>query len=249
MVGESRNEKYRYPVDEQLSDITPLASIEVYIGNTTARVLNVSLGGLALVVEKKLELQASDPLDVSISIRGRAFPMRLEIKHINGLRLSCAYLNAPPAFLTALREFLGPKFLGASLQFQKAHHNLPAALELVPGAAFYEAYTGSNQTGVFIWMGPQRELLKLLAVTREIVLGWDPVNGARSGRLSGSSELDDVTWDRVPEITVHHYIADILFAWRPQSLDREWLETLFAVSPNSEEAHKIRVPHAFSAGT
>jgi len=247
MVQESRNEKYRYPVDEQLADITPMASIEAYLGNETVRVLNVSLGGLALILEKSPEFQTDDLLDASISIRGRAFPMQLEVKQVTGLRVSCAYLNPPPAFLTALREFLGPKFLGASLQLQQAHHNLPEALELVPGAEAYEAHTGSNQTGVFFWMGPGRQLLKLLAVTRELVVGWEPVSGARTGRLSAQTGLDDVSWDRIPEITVMHYIADILFAWRPQTHDREWIEQLFAVSPNSDEAKALKVPYSFSA--
>ncbi|MEO5668545.1 MAG: PilZ domain-containing protein [Bdellovibrionota bacterium] len=247
MVGESRNEKYRYPVDEQLSDITPMASIEAYLGNAPVRVLNVSLGGLALILDKNPEFQVGDPLDISVSVRGRAFPMQLEVKQVNGLRVSCAYLNMPPSFLPALREFLGPKFLGASLQFQKSHQDLAAAIELVSGAEFYEAHTGTNQTGVFLWMGPQRELLKLLAVTRELVLGWDPISGARSGRLSAASGLDDVSWDRIPEVTVLHYLADILFAWRPQSLDRGWLENLFDVAPNSDDAKKIKVPYSFSA--
>jgi hypothetical protein len=246
-TGESRNEKYRYPVDEELASITPLASIEAYLGNTTVRVLNISLGGLALILEKTPEFQVGDPIDISVAIRGRAFPMQLDVKQINGLRVSCAYLNAPPAYLTALREFLGPKFLGASLQIQKSHHDLPAALELVAGAETYEAYTGMNQTGVFVWMGPERRLLKLLAVTRELVLGWDPVNGARTGRLSATTGLDDVSWDRTPEITVLHYLADILLAWRPQSMDRDWLEKLFDVAPNSDDAKNLKVPYSFSA--
>jgi hypothetical protein len=244
-VAEARNEKYRYPVGEQLSEITPLASIEAYLGNTTLRVLNVSLGGLALLFEKAPELQAGDPVDVSIAIRGRAFPMQLEVKHLSGLRASCAFLNPPPAFLSALREFLGPKFLGASLQLQETHRDLPAALELVEAAETYQAHTGSNQTGVFLWMGPERRLLKLLAVTRELVMGWDPVNGARTGSLPTNTELHDIIWDRVPEITVFHYLVDILLAWRPQAADRVWIENLFEVSPNSSEAKQITVPASF----
>ena len=249
MVGESRNEKYRYPVDEQVSELTPMASIEAYLGNTTLRVLNVSLGGLALLLDKTPEFLPGDPLDVSVSIRGRAFPLQLEVKQVTDLRVSCAYLNAPPAFLTALREFLGPKFLGASLQFQSSHHNLPAALELVPGAETYEAHTGTNQTGVFLWMGPGRQLLRLLASSRDLVVAWEPASGARTGRLSASSGLDDISWDRIPEITVLHYIADILLAWRPQAMDRGWIETLFDVPPNTDEARGLKVPYSFSASS
>ena len=247
MVGESRNEKYRYPVDEELSNITPLASIEAYLGNTPVRVLNISLGGMAFILEKSPEFQVGDPIDLSLSIRGHAFPMQLDVRQINGLRVSAAYLSAPPAYLTALREFLGPKFLGASLQIQKSHHDLPEALALVEGAETYEAYTGGNQTGVFIWMGPERKLLKLLAVTRDLVVGWDPVNGSRTGRLSATTGMDDIAWDRLPEITVLHYLADILLAWRTQTMDREWIERLFDVAPNSDESKNLKVPYSFSA--
>jgi hypothetical protein len=246
MTVESRNEKYRYPVDDQLSDITPLASLEAYLGNAPVRVLNVSLGGMAFVTDKNPDFNNGDPIDMSVSVRGRAFPIQLEVKQVSGLRASCAFLNPPPAFLSALREFLGPKYLGASLKAQVSHRDLPAALALVEGAESYEAYTGTNQTGVFVWMGSQRQLLKLLAVARDMVLGWDSVNGARTGRMSTSLGLDDVTWDRVPEITVLHYVADILLAWRSQAMEREWIEKLFEVAPNSEDAKKIKVPYSFS---
>lgn len=240
--GESRNEIFRYPVDEVASEITPLASLEVFIGNTRVRVLNVSMGGMAFLVEKDPDFADGDIKDVSVSIRGRAFPLQLEIKHIKGLRVSSSFLNPPPAFLFALREFLGPKFLGASLQEATAHKDLPEAIRLVEGAKTYRAFTGQNQTGVFLWAGEGNKLLRLIAVSRDLVLGWDPIAGSRTGRLNAHNDIQDVVWDRIIEITVFNYMADILLAWKNQPSEREWMEKLFEISPNSESAHNIRVP-------
>jgi hypothetical protein len=207
MSGEARTEKYRYPVDDSASEITPLASIEVFWGNTPVKVLNVSLGGIAFLIDDNSDIQAGDPIDVSVAVRGRAFPMQLEIRQISDRRVSSSFLNPPPIFISSLREFLAPKFLGNSLEFNRTHKDLAAALELVEGAENYEAYTGQNQTGVFMWIGTQRRLLKMVAVSREHVLGWDPINGIRTGKLNADSGLADVQWDRVMEIMVFNYIC------------------------------------------
>lgn len=246
MTGESRNEIYRYPVDEAASEITPLASLEVFLGNTKVRVLNVSMGGMAYLVEKNPEFAEGDIKDVSVSVRGRAFPLQLEVKHVKGLRVSSSFLNPAPAFLFALREFLGPKFLGASLQPALSHKNLPEALSLITNATEYEAFTGQNQSGVFVWMGEGRRLLQIISVSRDLVLGWDPASGSRTGRLNSNGDFQDISWDRVLEITVFNYMADILLAWKPKSEDREWMENLFELAPNSDAAKQIKVPYSFS---
>lgn len=242
MANESRADVYRYPVDEVASDITPLASLEVFLGNTKVKVLNISMGGLAFMLEKLPDFGVGDPLDISVSVRGRAFPIQLELKDVKGMRVSASFLNPPPAFLMALKEFFGPKFLGASLKEIPSHRNLAAALSLVPKAETYEAFTAPNQSGVFLWMGPSRNLLQLVAVSRELVMGWDPLNGSRTGRLNAQADLQDVAWDRVLEITVFNYMADILLAWKSKASDREWMEQLFEIPPNTEASRSVFVP-------
>ncbi len=241
-----RKDKYRYKVGHGTADLTPLASVEAYLGNKLVSVLNISSGGTALMLPKELvdSLDIGDPIDCSISIRERAFPMQLEIKNVReDGRASCSFLNAPPAFLSALKEFLGPKHLGASIKHNRTHTNIEEALELEEGAKAYEAYTGTNQTGVFVWLGENRKLLKLLAISRDLVLAWTPKNGTQTGKLSSQGNFHDVKWDRVVEETVFNYLADVLLAWRNESNDSEWIQALFDTPAGSEEAEKVAFPY------
>lgn len=226
----TRNEKYRFSVGGQ--EITPLAALELYLGNTAMPVLNVSQGGLAIQVpvDSLSKYEAGDLLDVSISIRERAFPMQLEIKDVNKSgRLSCSFMNLTPAFNAALKEFLAPKVLGASIQHNVEYRDMAEALQLEEGAVHYENFTGINQTGVFVWMDQDRKILRLLAVSRDLVLSWTPHKGLQTGRTPAqSSSMQDVHWDRVMEYTVFHYLADILLAWRSEHKDRDWMEALLS---------------------
>ncbi len=240
--SETRNDTYRYFVDSHSSVITPLASVEAYLGPLMLRVLNISMGGMAFLIEETPVFSVGDVLAISVGIRGRAFPIQAEIKSMRGLRASCAFLETPPAFQPALREFLAPKFLGEGLALNKSLVDLSAALELVPGSRGYEAYVGQNQTGVFVWLGESRALLQLVAVTRDLVLGWDLNNGIRTGKLqpeahgTGSLQMD-VHWDRVQDFTVLNYLADVLLAWLNDYRGHEFVERL--LSPDSIDASAL----------
>ena len=241
-----RNDKYRYKVGEGSADVTPMASIEAYLGNRVVPVLNISSGGMALLLPTDIvdSLDVGDPMDASISIRERAFPMQLELKSLDESgRGSCSFLNAPPAFLSALKEFLGPKHLGASITHNKAHTNIAEALELEKGAQSYEAYTGQNQTGIFVWLGENKKLLKLLAVSRHLALGWTPSTGTQTGQINSHDNIQDIKWDRAMEFTVFHYLADILIAWRNETEDEAWIKELFDTPAASEAAEQVIFPY------
>lgn len=240
----ARNDRYRYFVGDHAANLTPMASIDLYLGNKKVSVINISLGGLALILpeESIAHLDPGDPVDVSISIRERAFPMQLEIKNRDETgRANCSFLNPSPAFTAALKEFLGPKYLGASIVRNDQHSNIQEALDLVDGAERYEAYTGANQTGIFVWMNGQGILLKLLAVSRDLVLSWTPGEGLQTGKIQSQGQVqdEDINWDRVMEFTVYNYIADILLAWCGEKSKQEWLENLFEATPGSDEAKNI----------
>ncbi len=203
-------------------NVTPLASVEAYWGNKTLEVHNISQGGMALVAKMEdLQWSQGDEIDVSVSIRERAFPVKINIRSIRGARVSCAFLDPPAAFLSSLKEFLGPKFLGAGLTPQKQIWNLPEAVAMVSEAISYEAFIGANQTGVFVWLGRKREILQLMAVARDLVLSWTPKGGARTGRLKdpddilldSKSQEEGIIWDRKAEETISQYMTDILCAW------------------------------------
>jgi hypothetical protein len=247
VASETRTDTYRYFVDSHSSEITPLASVEAFLGPLLLRVINISMGGMAFVVDEAPSFQLGDVLALSVSIRERAFPIQAEIKAMRGQRASCAFLETPPAFHPALREFLGPKFLGDSIALCKPLLDLPAALELVPGSSTYEAYVGQNQTGVFVWMGEARALLQLVAVTRDLVLGWDQQNGIRTGKLqpeaqgTGSLQMD-VQWDRVQDITVLNYLADVLLAWLKDYRGRDFVEKLLSPESSDTDGAAIKFP-------
>lgn len=245
-ISNTRNDKYRYKVGVGSSDLTPLASIEAYLGNKLIPVVNISSGGTALLLTDEMleNYEIGDLIDASISIRERAFPMQLELKNVGeDGRANCSFLNAPPAFQSALKEFLGPKHLGASIQHNRTHTNIEEALELEDEAKAYEAYTGMNQTGVFVWMAEDRRLLKLLAVSRDLVLAWTPAAGTQTGKLSSQGNIHDIKWDRTIESTVFNYLADILLAWRNEKDDGDWIKALFETPAGVDSADAVKFPY------
>src|SRR4051812_11771970 len=106
MTGSGRSDDYRYTVEVSGAEITPLASIEAFVGGRSLRILNVSQGGVALLFEQAPNVAEGDIIDVSITIRERGFPVQLEVRGIRALRASCSFVNPSRAFQGALREFL-----------------------------------------------------------------------------------------------------------------------------------------------
>ncbi len=222
-----RSGDYRYRVELLGKEITPLASVEAHLGNLKLRILNISSGGVALLLDSDPPLKLGDVGAISISIRERAFPVQIEVKNQNGFILHCAFLDASRAFQSALREFLKPKFLGQSLK-----RNLPLsaradALELVSGATGYEAFVGQNETAIFVWVTSDRSLLKIFGAAQDLILQWTPSEGLRTGRQkSKSSPIDDITWDRNPDSAIANYFADIFLAWLVN--EPQFVEKLFS---------------------
>jgi hypothetical protein len=217
-----RTDTYRYTVQEEAMNVTPLASVVAYWGNKTLEIHNISQGGMAVVAKsEEFGWSVGDEVDVSVSLRERAFPVKIGIRSIKGARISCEFLEPPAAFLSSLKEFLGPKFLGAGLSPHKAIWNLPEALSMIEHTMYYEAFVGANQTGVFVWLGKKREVLQLMAVARDLVLSWTPKTGAKTGRLKDPDEFmidtkaeeEGIIWDRQIDETISQYMTDILCAW------------------------------------
>lgn len=207
-----RSDDYRYTVDLLGADITPLAAVEAIVGPRPVRVHNISQGGVALLFDDDADYPKGEILDISISIRGRAFPLQLEVKGCRGRRLSCAFVTPSPAFQASLQEFLQPKFLGDAIQWSKELSEKSGAIELVSGATRYDAYLGQNQTGFFVWTDGSRTLLKLVGLSRDLVFEWSREEGLKTGRLLSKSD-ENISWDTAHEQAVVHYFADILLAW------------------------------------
>jgi hypothetical protein len=224
-----RSDDYRYTVELAGSDITPLAAVEVHIGEQSVRVLNISQGGMALLFDQAPALEVGQLLDLSVSIRGRPFAVPVEIKATRERRASCAFVNAPRPFQGALRAFLQPKFLGANLRRSLELSGRQDVLDLVEGAQHYDVFLGDNQTGVFVWTGAERALLRMVCVSRDLMFEWTPEAGLRTGRTPGGPG-SEVTWDRTPEMPAIHYFADILISWLqgPEGVDFVDLITLDA---------------------
>ncbi len=246
-----RNDTYRYTVQEEAAKVTPMAAVEAYWGNKTIEVHNISQGGMALIAGvDELGWQVGDRVDVSVSIRERAFPVNIHVRSIKGARISCSFEEPASAFMASLKEFLGPKFLGAGLRAQKEHWNLPEALGMVEGSFAYEAFVGANQTGVFIWLGKKREVLQLMAVSRDMVLSWAPKIGARTGRLKDGSEAvlgaskaeDGVSWDRKVDETISGYISDILCAWLQKINRADLMEKVLSEESRRRDDGEIIFP-------
>lgn len=221
-MSAKRSDDYRYTVELAGADITPLAAVEVHAGETSLRVLNISQGGMAVLFDEVPPYQTGQFLDLSVSIRGRPFPVAVEVRALRDRRASCAFVNPTRAFQGALRSFLQPKFLGAQLTRSLELSGRQDVLELVEGAQRYDVFLGENQTGVFVWTMNDRELLKLVCVSRDLMFEWTPESGLRTGRRPTTGAPDaDVQWDRTPEMPIVHYFADILISWLqgPEGVD------------------------------
>jgi len=227
MDEKTNRTQYRYSVDLQAAELTPLASVHVYVGEKTIRVLNISQGGLALLLESEdSHFVVGDIRDVSVEVRGRSFHAQLEIKNIKGLRLNRQFVEASPAFLGALKEFLQPKYFGGTLKKNESLTGLPEVKSLVSGAQHYEAYTGQNNTGIFIWLDFDRHVLKLIAFNQNLVLEWTLEQGLKTGHKQDG--VDDIAWDRAPDATIVNYFIDIFLAWLPVGDGSRFAESLMA---------------------
>ncbi len=226
-----RSDVYRYAFDVQKSDLTPLAHVEAHLGQFALRVLNISQGGVALLSEEPSKHQIGDRLDLSIAIREKHFPVQVEIKNIISKRLSCAFLDPAPNLQQALKEFLKSKYLGNTLKKNSDLSKDPFNLGLVPGSHKLEVFAGENQTGVFVWMGHDREIKKFLMVTGDLAIEWTLATGLRTGRQSLATRPeegseDSFVWDRQSSEVVVHHFADILLAWMDITTGPEFVRNL-----------------------
>lgn len=226
-----RSDDYRYTVDLMGAEITPLASVEAFVGPLKVRVQNISQGGVALLFDGAPPFTTGDVADIAIAIRERPFPVQVEIKNARGRWLHCAFMSTPAAFQTSLQEYLQPKFLGGNMTLNASLSNKPDARELVAGTTQYDAYTGQNQVGFFVWKGEERKLLKLVGVVRDIVFEWTSATGLRTGRL-GSRGEGEVQWDKQPDSALLHYFADILIAWFASDDGSKFVNGLMSNAPS-----------------
>ena len=222
------------------AEITPLAAVEVFVGPQKVGVHNISSGGVALTFESDAPYTRGEVLDVSISIRERAFPIQLEVKSVRKRRLSCAFVSFPPAFESSLQEFLQPKYLGESIVRHPALSDQPGAVDLVERAAHHNAYFGQNQTGFFVWTDELSHLLKIVGVSRDLVCEWSYEEGLKTGHFPyKAAQEEEIVWDREGVPTVLHYFADVLLAWL-KPVDGPLIVEQIVNSPHGSA--KIRFP-------
>ena len=215
-MADHRTETYRYVVEDEAHHITPLASLEAFIGETKIQVMNISRGGIALGPEAVgLGWSEGDQISLSVSIRERPFPVAVEVKSIKSNHVSCSFVEPSRTFQAALSEFLSPKFLGESLQKDERLSGRADVRALVENTIIYEAYLGQNEIGAFVWMGEGRKVQRFLGVSREIAFEWTPGSGLRTGQLkkSDTSNPEGIQWDRTAEVHLLHFFADIVLAW------------------------------------
>lgn len=237
----SRSDDYRYVVVANSAELTPLAAVNVFFGPLKFQVLNISLGGVAILFTDTPKFSVGDIFDASIEIRERAYPVQLEIRGIAGYRVSVRYVNPSQAFVGGLREFLKPKTLGGSIKKSESLSQDSGQLALVEGAEFYEAYVGQNSTAFFCWMASDRKLLKIVGASGELVMEWTLGGGLRTARLgellapelvasemthsTGASNVS-IKWDRQSDQAVLFYFADVLLSWLPGTQGSEFIESL-----------------------
>jgi hypothetical protein len=238
MTQSKPRDNYRYTVEVDGESVTPLASAHCYIGEEVFRILNISGGGLALLLNAENKWAVGDRFSVSIEIRGRSFAVEVEIKGIQSLRVNCQFMNPSRIFQGALREFLQPKFLGEGLKRSEHLSSVSEVLSLVESAKVYEAYLGQNQSGFFVWMADDRRLLKIVGVSADLIFEWSLEQGLKTGHLppklagqnndlllkGGDSQIQ---WSRFPEQALLHYFADIMLAWLHLVNGREFVDDLF----------------------
>jgi hypothetical protein len=203
---------FRFMVDLTGEKITPLASVKAYLGEEFIRIHNISMGGMALIFEREKELKVGENLDISVSIRERAFPVRIEIKSQMGLRYSCCFVEPNPAFENALKDFLFPKVIGESFKKSEDLSGDPDAIQLVDGAKNYETYVGDQKSAAFVWMDERRNLLKLLFLVRGRALEWVRNEKVRSGVLV-DSQTGEIEWSEEFDALSHQFFADVLLSW------------------------------------
>ena len=228
-----------------------MALIEAYMGTQKVAILNVSLGGLAVLFKDTPPCKPNDRLDFSISVRERPFPLPVEVRGVMGFRASCQFLSPPKAFISSLKEFLQPKYLGNSLARDPDLSKRRDVPEIVPGADPYEAFVSQNQTGGLVWTRSDRALLKLVAVSGDLALEWSEADGLKTGRMPSGEHPAQVStgskapiqWNRAVDPTLLHYFADILLAWLGKETNaHQFVQELIRDSGSEEALSKLRFP-------
>jgi hypothetical protein len=204
---------YRYSVEQHLSQVSRLSAVSAFYGPQRLRVLNISTGGIAVLLESDVSnISDGDHLELSVEVRGRSFPVRCEVKKRTGLRLSCQFLEPQPNFTTALKEYLQPKTLGASLEPNDSFAAMTEIKNLVSGSQSFEVFLGELDTGAFVWLDFDRHVLKLVLVSQKLAVEWTPTVGLRTGKNDGQGP-EAVVWDKKPEAPVVDYFLDVLSSW------------------------------------
>jgi hypothetical protein len=233
---------FRFQVDLAGADITPLASIKAHLGEEFVRIHNISMGGMAFIFEREHDFQVGEIRDLSVSIRERAFPVRVEIKAKMGLRYSAQFVEPNPAFLTALKDFLYPKVIGESFKKDPELSGDPNALGLVTGAKVYETYVGDQKSAAFVWMDERRNLLKFLFLVRGRALEWERTHHVRSGVMRDSQSCE-IEWSEEFDDLSKQFFADVLLSWLNGENGPYFVKSLLENNlPLEDELSKFPVP-------
>lgn len=265
MVSTPRTDSYRYSIVAGFSSVTPLAQIEIHLGPTKLQPINISQGGVALLMDPSIQASAGDILDVSVLIRDRAFPVKIEIKSLKSARASCEFIDPARNFISALREFLKPKFLATTLVYREDLSRHEDVKNWVEGTGEVQVFVGQNQTAIFCWLGAERTLKKFLSVAGDLVFEWRLGVGLRTGRLIDDSHVaestrvevasgqdhgmepigpgleKDVRWDRHADQAILHYFADIFLAWINSDSALDFVERL--TNDRLEDDEGLKLPN------
>ena len=227
----------RYPVTG--SYFSPLSQAKLFVAGQSFEILNISLGGLAFCVTENQTFQSGQSLDVSVSLMDRDWPVRIDVRDARGFRVSVAFLNKSEAFAEALREFLEPKRLASTLAFRLDLSSNPEVLQLQPGAQLAEVYTGENESGVFVWLGAERQVVSMLVTAEGLLIRWDVGQGLRTGHWS----LDrDLVLDSDLQMGVAQWFFDFLLAWLGPRLGGQAF-----VAELAHEKSNLRFPSSLEA--
>lgn len=231
-MTEQKRKTFRYSVDLAAFALSPLSQIRVSLAEHELQLLNVSQGGLAILWDHKLSLplpEVGARINLSLEILGKAFPAEVLLCAVRGFRVSCSFVESDGAFATALRDFLNLKYCAQTLVPLSAFKNLETVQDLVAGSESFEAFVGEKDTGVFVWMGSSRELLRLIVAVGALVMEWRPVKGWASGQRAGDSAVsidDGILWDQSVKEQTQNLMTDLLLSWLPQGQGRDFLAQL-----------------------
>jgi len=237
----NKRKQYRHPVELESAEITPLASVDAHMGEEPVRVVNISIGGLALVFEKQKEFNPGDVIELSLSIRDRAFPIQVEIKANRGLRYSCQFVEISPACENALEAFMGPKTIGESFVLNEKLSDNAEALSLVKGAKKYRAFVGKDESVAFVWLDEQLFLKRLFVSSNTKVLEWTSDLGLRTGVFEEASPDEPRYHSSVDEM-LKLYFADIVMSWMPGEAGMQFTKQLLNIETKELQCAGLFIP-------